>query len=207
VNRAQLKKALDAIAANDKHVAAALEQVGYPKPRRQPPGFAALVETIVNQQLSAKVGATIIGRVHALLPEFTPEALLALPDGALREAGLSGRKVEYARGVAEAVVEGRFSPEALKRMDDEQAIRSLTALRGLGRWSAEIYLMFCLGRPDVFPADDLALQVALQRLKNMRARPTAKKAREKVRHWAPWRTAGSLFLWHYHHRMPPGGPS
>lgn len=205
MNKARLKKALDEIAAGDKDVARALRRLGYPQPRRRPAGFATFLETIVSQQLSAKVAATITGRVKALLPEMTPEALLALPEGALREAGLSGRKVEYAEGLARAIVAGKFAPEAFGALEDEAVIESIVALRGFGRWSAEIYLMFSLGRPDVFPADDLALQVALQRLKKLRTRPTAAVARTLVAHWAPWRSAGSLFLWHYHHGMPLEG--
>ena len=144
-----------------------------------------------------------MARVRALLPMFSAEAVLALPETALREAGLSQRKTEYAVGLAQAIATGEFVPDGLAQMSDQAAIDTIVGLRGFGRWSAEIYLMFSLGRMDIFPADDLALQVALQRLKNLTDKPTAKRARDMVEHWAPWRSAGSLFLWHYHHNMPP----
>ena len=129
-------------------------------------------------------------------------ALLQLPDGALREAGLSQRKVEYAEGLAGAIVEGRFDPQGLADMDDVAVIESITALRGFGAWSAEIYLMFSLRRHDVFPAGHLALRIALQKLKGLDAQPNEKQARELVADWAPYRSAGSLFLWHYYRGAP-----
>jgi DNA-3-methyladenine glycosylase II len=140
--------------------------------------------------------------VIALMPAIEAQHLLAVPEKALRAAGLSARKVEYAQGLAHAVVNGEFDPDGLVAMDDESAIAEITALRGFGRWSAEIYLMFSLSRKDLFPADDLALQVALGRLKGLDSKPTARQARELTAHWAPYRTAGSLFLWHYYRGAP-----
>lgn len=199
MNKTQIKKGLDAIASVDKHVAGALEVIGYPKPRLRPGGFETFLETIVSQQLSVKAAATILTRVKALLPVCDAETLLAVSTERLRAAGLSQRKVEYTQGLARAIVEGEFAPESLGEMDDDGAIEAITRLRGFGRWSAEIYLMFSLGRPDIFPADDLILQVSLQKVKRLRTKPTSRIARQKVEHWGPWRSVGSLFLWHYHH--------
>lgn len=196
MNASQVKKGLNAIAAVDKHIAAALKTYGYPGFSLQKNGFETFLAVIVNQQLSSKVAAVILARVMALIPACNAPSLLELPDQALRDAGLSWRKVEYAKGLARAIVDGEFDPEALRGMDDEEAIQSITRLRGFGRWSAENFLIFSLGRPDIFPADDLILQLALQKLKRMRTRPTPAVARKKVAHWAPWRSAGSLFLWH-----------
>lgn len=199
MNKTQIKKGLDAIASVDRHVAGALEAIGYPKPRLRAAGFETFLETIVSQQISVKAAASILSRVKTLLPVCDAASLLAAPTDRLRAAGLSQRKVEYLQGLARAIAEGDFDPDALQAMDDESAIESIVRLRGFGRWSAEIYLMFSLGRPDIFPADDLILQVSLQRVKKLRARPTPKVARQKVEHWGPWRSVGSLFLWHYHH--------
>ena len=116
--------------------------------------------------------------------------------GALGEAGLSRRKAEYATGLACTILDGRFDPATLAGLGDNEAIAAICTLHGFGRWSAEIYVMFSLQRPDVFPADDLALQRALQNLKGWSKRPAAAEAREAVVHWSPWRTVGSLFLWH-----------
>lgn len=204
MNKTQIKKGLDTIASADKHVARALEAVGYPQPRLRPAGFETFLETIVSQQISVKAAASILARVKTLLPLCNAESLLAISTDQLRSAGLSQRKVEYLQGLAWAIAEGEFSPESLHEMDDERAIESIVRLRGFGRWSAEIYLMFSLGRPDIFPADDLILRVSLQKVKKLGTRPTPKSARQKVEHWGPWRSVGSLFLWHYHHSTLSG---
>ena len=203
MNTRQIKKGLDAIALKDRHIAKALEAYGYPKTRIQPAGFETFLATIVSQQISVKAAASILSRVKALLPTIDAPSLLTVPNAELRAAGLSARKMEYLQGLARAIVSGEFSPEVLNEMDDDSAIESITRLRGFGRWSAEIYLMFSLGRPDIFPADDLILLNTLQKLKRLRTRPTPKVARGKVAHWAPWRSVGSLFLWHYHHNTLP----
>tara|TARA_R110002111_G_scaffold104641_2_gene162606 strand:- start:1213 stop:1815 length:603 start_codon:yes stop_codon:yes gene_type:complete len=200
MNNAHIKKALQGIAGVDKDVALALKSNSYPEPRIRPAGFETFLNTIVSQQISLKAAETIWGRVSNLMTEIDAENLLSVPDIALREAGLSQRKMEYAQGLANAIVQGTFDPEALASMTDQDAIEAITNLRGFGRWSAEIYLMFSLRRQDIFPADDLILLTSLQKLKNLPERPTPKKARDMVEHWSPWRSAGSLFLWHYHHQ-------
>ena len=120
----------------------------------------------------------------------------------MREAGLSSRKVEYVEGLARAMEEGRFDPSRLEQMDDQSAIKAITSLRGFGPWSAEIYLMFSLRRSDIFPAGDLALRIALQRLKRIETPLNEKQSRELVAPWSPYRSAGSLFLWHYYRGAP-----
>lgn len=202
MNRAIIKKGLDAIASEDKDVKKALQLIGYPQPRIRPAGLDTLVATIVSQQLSTKAANAIMARVRDLLPELTAPAVLALRKSTMRKAGLSERKVEYIRGLAKAIQTGEFNPDHLDSMDDSSAIAVITNLRGFGEWSAEIYLMFSLGRRDIFPGNDLALQVALQKLKRLRQRPTPAVARKAVAHWAPWRSAGSLFLWHYYQGAP-----
>lgn len=202
MNKRMIENGMDSIASADNQVAAALDKLGYPEPRNRAKGFETFLSTIVSQQLSKQAAKTIMGRVKSLLPEPTPGALLQLPEGALRNAGLSGRKVEYAVGLARAIVDRKFNPEHLESLDDEQAIQEIVALRGFGRWSAEVYLMFSLDRPDIFPADDLALQRALQRLKKLPDRPTPMITRSLVEHWSPWRSVGSLFLWHFYRGMP-----
>ncbi len=198
LNTTLIKEGLDAIALNDNEVARAIDQVGYPQPRIRASGFEAFIAIVIGQQLSNKAAATILGRVRSLLPEFTAANLLALPDGALRTAGLSARKVEYATDLACAIIDRRFCPDKFNSMDDATVIENIVALRGFGQWSAEIYLMFSLQRQDIFPADDLALQKSLQKLKGLEKCPTASTARKLVKHWTPWRSVGSLFLWHYY---------
>ncbi|GGO79016.1 DNA-3-methyladenine glycosidase [Marinobacterium nitratireducens] len=197
-----IARAMAAIAASDEDVARALEQLGPPPPRQRPVGFETFLATIVSQQLATQAAQAILGRVQALMGEPTPRGLLGVEDEALRAAGLSLRKIEYAKGLARAVDEGRFDIAALETMSDDEAIGAITALRGFGRWSAEIYLMFSQQRPDLFPADDLALRVALGRLKGLESRPTPQQARVLVEPWSPWRSVGSLFLWHYYRGAP-----
>jgi len=202
LDQKQVINDIDNIARVDADVAIAVVNLGYPQPRIRAPGFETLFTTIVGQQISTEAAAAIMKRVRDLLSRLDATSLLNLPEGALREAGLSMRKVEYAQGLANAILDGVLNPDDLPALNDEEAIKAITALRGFGVWSAEIYLMFSLQREDIFPADDLALQVALQRLKGLEARPTPMQARVLIEHWSPWRSAGSLFLWHYYRGAP-----
>lgn len=202
MNQTEIHQALEALAEVDSDVARALPQVGYPVPRVRDAGFGTFLSIIVSQQLSTESARAIMGRVDNLLGVLTAERLLSVEPQALREAGLSFRKIEYAQGLAEAVAGGQLDIDALSGMSDEDAINAIIALRGFGRWSAEIYLMFSLDRRDIFPADDLALLVALGRLKRLDSKPTPKQAREILARWSPWRSAGSLFLWHYYRGAP-----
>ena len=193
---------IDHIADIDTNVKEALSIVGYPQPRIRPAGFETFLSTIVGQQISTEAAKSIMQRLYRILPDMQAGSLLALSTEDLREAGLSARKVEYAQGLARAIIDGSLDADALAGMDDDDAIRSITAIRGFGVWSAEIYLMFSLQRSDVFPANDLALQVAIQRLKGLESRPSEKQARQAIEHWAPWRSAGNLFLWHFYRGAP-----
>lgn len=198
----KIKRHLDRIAEVDSDVKISLVEMGYPAPRIRAQGLETLLSIIVGQQISTHAASAIMQRVRTLLPDMSAQCLLELPDTALREAGLSSRKVEYAQGVAKSIADGSFRPDELSAMEDDQVIASISGLRGFGIWSAQIYLMFSLQRSDIFPHDDLALQVALQRLKGLEQRPTPKQARQLIQHWSPWRSAGSLFLWHYYRGAP-----
>jgi DNA-3-methyladenine glycosylase II len=190
---------LDALAAADADLALALDRVGYPAPRQRNPGFATLLRIILAQQVSTASAAAVWRKLEvALAGEVVPARFLALDDAALRAAGFSARKAEYARGLCQAIVERTLDLETLALLDEEAAIEALVRLRGFGRWSAEIYLLFSLGRADVFPADDLAVQIAYQRLKRLDSRPTAKALRVMTEHWRPHRGAAAVFLWHYY---------
>ena len=202
MDEAIIKQGLDELAARDSDVKAGLELVGYPEPRIRPHGFETFIGIIVGQQISVEAAAGIRRRLDLVWTEKTPKSFLALSDETVREAGFSQRKVEYAKGIAQAITEGELDLEALPKLDDAEVIAKLVALRGIGIWSAEIYAMFSLGRRDIFPADDLALQEALRRLKGLKERPKGKLARELVAPWSPWRSVGSLFLWKYYRGAP-----
>lgn len=203
MNEAIIKHALDAIAALDPDVAKALPLTGYPVPRIRPAGFEALFSIVVSQQLSTHAARAIMDRANALLPNINAESVLASSTQALRKLGLSRQKISYLHGLSKATLNGEFNPEALAAMDDQTAIDNIVALKGFGPWSAEIYLMFSLQREDIFPAGDLALLLALQRLKNLSEKPSPKQARELTIRWSPWRSVGSLFLWQYYHVSKP----
>lgn len=199
LDEAGLRAALDALALADPDVGRALPRIGYPQPRTRDPGFATLLRIVVAQQLSTRSAAAIWARLEtACGGEVAAGRFLALDDAVLRACGFSLRKAQYGRELAAALAEGRLDPVWLAAAPDEAVIEAIVALNGFGRWSADIYLLFALGRIDVFPADDLALQVGFQRLKRLDERPRAKALRELVAPWSPWRGAGAVFLWHYY---------
>jgi DNA-3-methyladenine glycosylase II len=154
---------------------------------------------LVGQQLSVKAAASIHQRFEAqLCHRITPESVFAAATDDLRSAGLSGAKVEYCKALAEAVIDGRLAFEALASMPLEDAADYLCKVKGIGPWTAHIYLLFCEGRPDVWPAGDLALQEAVKRLKGLPKRPTADETKTLTASWQPYRGAMAIFLWHYY---------
>ncbi|MEH6455333.1 MAG: hypothetical protein V7749_03365 [Cocleimonas sp.] len=202
MNKKIIKQGLDEIALIDKDVANALSTFGYPEPRIRPVGIETFFSIVVGQQLSTHAAAAIMVRARELLPELTPENILSKNDEDLRGVGLSKQKIVYVKGMANAILNKEFDPSALQDLDDKTAIETITALKGFGPWSAEIYLMFSLQREDVFPSGDLALLIAIQKLKRIDQKPTPKEAQKIIQHWSPWRSVGSLFLWHYYHGIP-----
>lgn len=203
LTKATLREGLEAMAAADPDVAAALEAHGYPALRRRPQGFAALMRIIVGQQVSVQAAAAIWARLEAVVDTSDPAGVIEAEEAALRAAGLSRQKAIYVRALAEDVVSGRVALRRIPRMNDDDAIAELVKIKGIGRWSAEIYLLFALGRPDVWPADDLAVMVAMQRLKRLEARPDRKIMDALAEPWRPWRGAGAHFLWHYYRASDP----
>ena len=197
----RLQEALDHLAVSDGDLARALRLVGRPPPRRRPPGFASLLWIIVGQQVSTATANAIWQRLCAVGGPPMAEGFLALSDEQLRAVGFSRAKMIYGRDLAASILAGRLDLEALAGMTDDEAIGSLTVVRGLGRWSAEVYLLFCLGRPDVLPADDLALLSAAQKVKGLAARPTAGALRVMAEPWRPWRSVAARLLWHYYREV------
>ena len=202
MNEENIDVAMLHLVAVDSDIAQAFGLLNSPAPRHRPAGFETFIRTVVGQQISTKVAEIIMIRLMELLPECTAEGVLAVSDESLRAVGLSYRKISYIKGLAEAVHSGQLDIEGLERLDNDEAIQIITGIRGFGRWSAEIYLMFSLQRQDVFPADDLAIRVALGQLKGLNDKPTPKQARLMTEHWAPWRSVGALFLWHYYRGAP-----
>jgi len=200
----RLRPALDTLAARDPDLARAYAACGLPAHRLQDPSFGGLVRIIAAQQLSNKAAAAIVARLQDAETPLTPEGARELADHDARRFGLSRPKLRYIRGIAEAVHTGELDFDRLAEADDDAVLHQLTALKGVGRWTAEIFLLFALERPDVFPAQDLALQAAGQRLKGLADRPDAPALRGIAEAWRPHRSAAARFLWHlYRHPEAP----
>jgi DNA-3-methyladenine glycosylase II len=198
LNAQQLREALDALAAIEPAFVAALGRVGYPEPRIRAPGYATLLRTIVGQQVSVHAAAAVWRRLQEALGDVEdPGRLAAASDETLRAAGLSRQKIGYARSLAEEVTSGRLDLAALPA-DDEEAIAALTRIKGIGRWSAEIYLLFAEGRPDIWPAGDLAVQVEVGRILGHAERPNEKLVRVLAEAWRPHRGAAAILAWHHY---------
>ena len=170
--------------------------------------FSALVRTIVGQQLSTKAAATIHRRLLELLPDgiATPGALDALTDAQLRQVGMSRQKSVYVRDLSAKAASGELHLDRLAEMTDDQVIEALTKVKGLGRWSAEMFLMFRLRRPDVLPVDDLGIVNAIHRLYKLRKRPDAKRIRRLGEAWRPYRTVACWYLWRSLENTPLDAP-
>lgn len=198
LSRKQLKAGLDAIAAREPAVAQAIEAVGYPDERIRDRGYRTMLRTIVGQQVSVAAADSVWRKLEALLGEtIPPEELLASEFDALRACGLSRQKQGYARSLCELVTAGEVDFENLPA-DDEEAIAALTRIKGIGRWSAEIYLLFAEGREDIWPAGDLAVQVGMGKLLDLPDRPSEKETRKLAEPWRPHRGAAAVFIWHYY---------
>jgi DNA-3-methyladenine glycosylase II len=166
--------------------------------RQRDDHLTALIGAIVSQQLSTKAAATIFGRFVALFPGAAipgADAIRAIDDEALRSVGFSGQKVGYLRDLCSRIADGRLVLDELDALDDEAVIERLTAVKGFGRWTAEMFLMFRLHRPDVLPADDLGIVTAIQRVYKLRKRPDAKRVLKIGEAWRPYRSVASWYLW------------
>ncbi len=190
----------------DPAFAGILERAGPLPWRRRDPGFPGLLQAIVAQMISNQAAAAIWGRLRAVPGALDPATLLGLPDEPLLKAGLSRPKVIHARALATAFLDGTLSADRIAMLDDEAAIVSIASVKGLGRWTAEIYLLFALDRLDVFPSGDVALAAALADLKALPARPPPSELRQRATAWQPVRSLAARLLWH-HWRHVTGRPA
>ena len=202
LDASNLAAAMQHLATVDADFARAIAEVGHPALREVPRGFNGLMRAIIGQQVSVHAARSIWLRLEEAVPSMEPADFLALGDEQLRAVGLSGAKMRYGRSLATDIVEGRIDFAALDAMDDEAAIAMLCHAKGIGRWTAEIYLMFAHGRPDIMPGLDLGLVIAAQHLKKLRQRPDARRLVKIAEQWRPWRSAAALLLWHYRRNMP-----
>ena len=192
-----LHESLAALAAIEPAFARGIERVGLPAPRISERGYATLLRTIVGQQVSVASARAVWGRLETVLGDIDdPARIAAASDDSLRAAGLSRQKSGYARSLAGLVEVGALDLMALPS-DDEAAIEALTRIKGIGRWSAEIYLLFAEGRPDIWPAGDLAVQIEVGRLMGLE-HPSEMLTRTLAEAWRPHRGAAAIFVWHHY---------
>ncbi|WP_420137358.1 DNA-3-methyladenine glycosylase family protein [Sphingomonas sp.] len=193
-----LKRSLDALARIEPAFIAGLARHGYPEPRLRARGHVTLLRTIIGQQVSVASANAIWKRLEDVVgPDLDPVVLAATPDEVLRGAGLSRQKISYVKSLAELVASGALNLAALPD-EDEAAIDALTRIKGIGRWSAEIYLLFAEGRGDIWPAGDLAVQEEVGQLLGLPERPSEKTVRALAEAWRPHRGAAAIFTWHHY---------
>lgn len=199
LTRARFLEGVAELAAADPQLGRVVARFGPPALWTRKPGYAALVQIVLEQQVSLASGRTTFARLRdACGGEVTPEAVAALSAPVLKAAGVSRQKAGYCREIARRLLDGDLDLKALGRADDDTVRERLMRIRGIGPWTANIYLMTALGRPDVWPEGDLALAAAAQQVKQLEERPDDRRLREMAAGWAPWRTVAARILWHHY---------
>jgi DNA-3-methyladenine glycosylase II len=187
-----------AIARVDRDLASVLARHGTPPRWAREPGFATLVQIILEQQVSLASGRAAFARVLSVAGEMTPARVAKLSERQLRAAGLTRQKAAYVRGLARSIVSGHFDIDAVGKLEDDAARAELIKLKGIGPWSADIYLLMALGRRDVWPRHDLALASAMRDVKRLRSLPTPERQLEIAEAWRPWRAVAARLMWHHY---------
>ena len=195
---ADLDSALAGLIATDPRWRDALAAAGRPRLRRRPDGFAGLASIVVSQQLSTASAKAIWDRLESALDPFSPQTVRRARAAKLARAGLSAPKIRTLKAIASAIDRGDLDLAALATLPADEAHGRLTAIHGIGPWTADIYLLFCLGHADAWPAGDLALQEAARLLLGLRARPSSKEMGPLAETWRPWRGAAACMLWTYY---------
>ena len=195
---ADIAHALDALASDHERIARALAQVGYPEERRRDHSFATLARIIVGQQVSVAAAASITRKlVDTLGGDLTAASVLNSPEEDLRGAGLSRQKVGYMQSLATAEASGQLSLTTLPTLSDDEATAAITAIKGFGEWSAHMYLMFSLGRPDIWPVGDLAVREGFKRIQGLEDRLTAAQLKPLGEPYRPYRSALAMLCWRF----------
>lgn len=198
LTEAGLQQAVAILAARDPDLAAIAHRLGPPPLWARAPGFPALILIILEQQVSLASARAAFDRLCAAVSPLTPIGFLELDDVMLRTIGFSRQKSSYGRHLAQAIVDGVFDLEGLTALPDDAARTALVARKGIGLWTADIYLLMCLRRPDIWPVGDLGLQVAMQAVKGLDQRPTVVEMEALATPWRPWRAVAARLLWHYY---------
>lgn len=193
-----LIRAARRLADRDPDLAAVIEVYGPPPLWAREPGFHTLIHIILEQQVSLASAKAAYDRLVAATGRLLPDRFLTLTDAELKGIGFSRQKTAYGRGLAQAILDGRLDLAGLETLDDVQAKARLMTVKGVGSWTADIYLLMVLRRTDTWPSGDMALAVAAQRVKRMRAQPTPTKLEKIGKAWQPWRAVAARILWHYY---------
>jgi len=193
--------AADALAGVEPRFAVLVEEAGPPPLRRAPAGFAGLAAIIVEQQISLHAAAAILKRLKDAVAPLTPQGLIAAGPEVMAKAGLSRAKIASLTALAEAVAADHLDLDGLMRLDDAEASAALRAVKGIGPWTADIYLLTCLGRPDVWPVGDVALQTAAGMVLQLEQRPDAREMLALAEPWRPWRAVAARLLWAHYRRV------
>ncbi len=198
LNESNLKAGSDWLAARDPALASVLLKYGYPPLWARTPGFPTLVHIILEQQVSLASAHAAFQRLQAHLGEITPAGFLTINDLELLQLGFSRQKKAYVRGLAEAILNGRFEFKALNHLPDQALRLYMKQLKGIGDWTVDIYALMCLLRPDVLPKGDIALYESFRVLHALEQRPKYEFFVQETLHWQPWRSVGARILWHFY---------
>ena len=191
-----LLQGVDRLSAKDKALARVIERHGPPPMWGRKAGFAALVKIILEQQVSLASANAVFRRLKSAVPEVSPEHINTLRIDGMRELGFTRQKATYCEGLAKSILSGEMNLDHLKDMSDTDAYNTLLEIRGIGPWTANIYLLMALRRPDVWPDGDLALAESARRIKRLKERPSYKQLNKMAQKWKPWRSVAARILWH-----------
>jgi DNA-3-methyladenine glycosylase II len=202
LNHRTLLEGVHFLESNDRMLQSVVAQFGPPPLWEREQGFATLIFIILEQQVSLASAKAAYDKLLMHMDPLTPDGFLDLTDDQLKGFGFSRQKTSYGRQLANAILDKSLDLAKLADLDDDEAKGQLTQVKGIGSWSADIYLLRALGRPDIWPSGDLALAVAVQRLKGLAARPSPKELDSMSRAWKPWRAVAARMLWHYYLKKP-----
>ena len=192
------KEGIQELCKRDRDLAEIITNYGYPDPWQRKPGFATLIRIILEQQVSYASAKAAFQRLQDAVDELNPEHFLALDDDELKKIGFSRQKTRYGRILAQTILDGSLDLESLEQLPDAEIRKQLTAIKGIGDWTVDIYLMMALQRQDVFPSKDLAVAIAVKEIKNLSIRPPAAKLETIAESWKPYRAIATKILWHYY---------
>jgi DNA-3-methyladenine glycosylase II len=205
LNERRLLEGVRELAQRDEDFAGIVSTYGPPPLWEREQGFHTLVHIILEQQVSLASAKAAYDKLLAAVDALTPENYLTLTDEELKAIGFSRQKTRYGRELAHAIMEGSLDLAGLEALEDQEAKEQLMKVKGIGTWTSDIYLLMAMGRPDIWPGGDLALEVAIQRLKGWERRPTREETGEMSEAWRPWRAVAARLLWHYYLSKPKIG--